>query len=268
MTIFIEGTVFPIGEKNINGWGIPESEVNNAINSLKSSVVRICSRDDPHGCDVTEDPRAEIGNVTDAWRVGNLVKAKVAITDSIASQKIADGTWKNTWSIYGKAPAVVDGWPTNFNARSLTLVQNPAWKDAIWDMAASEGAYKRLRTFSEFTITASKNKKEKTGMITLKEVEEIANKLSAAASKKAITDYIEIPKKTGLIASIVEIRDGLKIKADNEKLNTLSASDLEERLGELQSIKLIAGGPGSGIGNKIPIFDPMTKSFSPYQGGN
>jgi len=105
-------------------------------------------------------------------------------------------------------------------------------------------------------------------MITLTEVEEIANKSSAAASKKAIIDYIEIQKKMVLIASIVEIRDGLKIKADNEKLKTLSTSDLEERLGELESIKLIAGGPGSGTGNKIPIFDLMTKSFSPYQGSN
>lgn len=248
MTIFIEGTVFPIGEKNANGWGIPESEAENAISSLRSSVVRVCSRDNPHGCDITEDPKAEIGHIVDVWRVGQLVKAKAAINDLVASQKIADKTLHKNWSIYGNAHTVVDGWATNFNARSLTLVQNPAWGAAKWDIAASEGGYKMP--------------------IILKEVEEIVNRVSATASEKMITDYIETQKKTVLIASIVEIRDVLEIKADNEKLNTLSASDLEERLRELESIKLIAGGPGSGTGNKIPIFDPMTKSFSPYQGGN
>jgi len=41
LAITIEGTEFPLGEINKNGWGIPFSEAYNAISSLKGSVIRI-----------------------------------------------------------------------------------------------------------------------------------------------------------------------------------------------------------------------------------
>jgi hypothetical protein len=38
----LDGPVFPIAQKNRNGWGVPLDSVDSAISSLKTSVVRIC----------------------------------------------------------------------------------------------------------------------------------------------------------------------------------------------------------------------------------
>lgn len=59
MYLFIEGTAFPLGELNKNSWGVPPSEAENAISSLKNSVIRICPIDAPHICGILEDPFAE-----------------------------------------------------------------------------------------------------------------------------------------------------------------------------------------------------------------
>lgn len=221
MTIFIEGDVFPIDEKNVNGWGIKEAEVENAINSLKSSVSRICSRESPHGCDETEDPKSEIGNVVDSWRDGKWVRARVAVTDSVAEQKIKDGTWKNTWSIYGKAASVTDGWANGFNARSLTLVQNPAWKDASWEIAASEGGEVGLRTVTEFTLIASSQNIEGGQLTPEEEVENL---------KK------EIEGKDGEIAKLGE--QAGKVEGLEKQVGELGASvkDLEKKLQDKETL--------------------------------
>ncbi|HAL86879.1 MAG TPA: hypothetical protein DCM31_08455 [Deferribacteraceae bacterium] len=256
MTLFLEGLAFPIGEKNQNGWGIPEPEVDNAISSLKSSVVRICSRDSPHGCDENEDPKAEIGSVSDAWRSGNGVFAKVAINDSIAEQKIKDGTWKKNWSIYGKAPKVVDGWPVGFKARSLTLVQTPAWKQATWDMAASEGEEIGLRTFSEFSLIASLEGDQITTELENK-IKELESKLSAsenelkqkaesvitletqvaelAASKATLEKEIE--GKTTLIASLEKGQAG---SVPMDQVSVLIASAIEKHDKEKEERTILA----------------------------
>ena len=95
MAITIEGTAFPLGEINKNCWGIPFSEADYALSSLKNSFLRICPRDAPHECDFSEDPNAEIGRVIDAWREGSEIKARSLVTDSVAERKIQDGTWEN-----------------------------------------------------------------------------------------------------------------------------------------------------------------------------
>jgi len=127
MAINIEGTVFPLGEINKKEWGIPFSEAYNAISSLKGSVLRICPRDAPHECDFSEDPNAEIGKVVDVWREGSEIKARAAVTDSVAERKIQDGNWENVWSVYSLADSIDDNSASGVKARSLTLVQNPAW---------------------------------------------------------------------------------------------------------------------------------------------
>ncbi|WP_292470899.1 hypothetical protein [Methanolobus sp.] len=43
MAIIIEGTAFPLGEVNKNGWGIPFTGTENVISSLKGSVLLILS---------------------------------------------------------------------------------------------------------------------------------------------------------------------------------------------------------------------------------
>lgn len=157
MTIFIEGLAFPLGELNANGWGIPFSEAENAIKSLKTSVVRICSRTDPHGCDYVGDPLSEIGHVVDAWQDGDSVIAKAEITDTIAAQKIEDGTWKQTWSVFaGFGDVDSGGWAHGIAAESITIVNDPAWESAQWKVvSASAGEKKRLIKISQFKIIAS-----------------------------------------------------------------------------------------------------------------
>ncbi len=146
MTLFIEGLAFPLNQKNTNGWGIPETEADNAIKTLQSSVIRICPRDGPHDCDFSEDPKAEVGRIVAAWRDGDVIKAKGQITDSIAAQKIADGTWEKNWSTYIQASNIdSEGWATGIKARSMTLVRNPAWSQAAWEVTASEEGNSRFR---------------------------------------------------------------------------------------------------------------------------
>ncbi len=155
MAITIEGTAFPLGEINKNGWGIPFSEAENAISSLKDSVLRICPRDSPHECDFSEDPNAEIGRIVDAWQEGSEIKARASVTDSVAERKIHDGTWENTWSIYSLADSIDDNWASGVQARSLTLVQNPAWEQATWNIAAAEEGKVAVRNIHQFKIIAS-----------------------------------------------------------------------------------------------------------------
>lgn len=150
--VFIEGIAFPLDFLNENGWGIPASEAENAISSLRKAVIRICPRDEPHGCDFSEDPFSEIGHIADVWRDGNDVHVLANITDSVASRKIEDGTWTNGWSIYTYFSDQQDGWLSDIDIKSLTLVDDPAWDKAYWTVAASEDERSSLRFFRPYKI--------------------------------------------------------------------------------------------------------------------
>jgi|GEM_PF-841010 len=162
MSTFIEGVAFPLGELNANGWGIPFAEADNAIKSLKTSVVRICSRVDPHMCDYMGDPNSEIGHPVDAGRDGDNVTCRAEITDSIAAQKIEDGTWQPFWSIFASTQDIDSGgWIHGVAIESITLVNNPAWKTAKWSVvSASEDGVKRFHITSPFKIIASEEPKK------------------------------------------------------------------------------------------------------------
>ncbi|KKG35360.1 hypothetical protein DU52_15585 [Methanosarcina mazei] len=220
MTISIQGLAFPLNEKNLNEWGVHESEAENAIKTLKASVIRVCPRDSPHGCDFAEDPKAEIGRVTDAWKEGNAIFARASITDSTAEQKITDGTWEPTWSVYLKAAELNDGWASGIEARSLTLVKNPAWNQASWSIAASDGEKPLLRTISKFTIiTASQNTQG--GHMPTDEIETLKKEL---AEKEAT-----IQELTPKVASISTLEKQV------EEL-TASKTTLEKELSEKVSL--------------------------------
>ncbi|MDG6244943.1 MAG: hypothetical protein QCH31_11250, partial [Methanolobus sp.] len=137
MAITIEGTAFPLGKINKNGWGIPTSEASSAIASLKKAVVHICPCDNGHGCDLSEDSNHEIGRVIDAWSTPTSEMVRVEISEKVAEQKILSGVWERTWSVYGKASSIFEGWAQGFQARSLTLVRDPAWDEASFNVVAS-----------------------------------------------------------------------------------------------------------------------------------
>lgn len=343
--IFIEGLAFPLGVLNSNNQGIPFSEAENSIKSLKTSVVRVCSRVDPHFCDAIGDPNSEIGHIVDAGQDGDNVRCKAAITDSIAQQKIEDGTWKPYWSIFG---TVQDwdsgGWAHGIVIESISLVNDPAWDNATWSIvsASKEGKH-RFHTVSQFTITASVSEKNGDETITkeleekiktledqVKEkdllIEELSPKVDSIATLETQVAELtaskstlekEIVEKTKMIASLEKEKAGsvsmdiltekiaaaieehdkevnarntlsaarsrfvaarkahLGVDTAPEEFNSLSASDFEKLAADHEG-KIAASGAdsghvdypagGSSSGNKVPIFDPDTKSFSPYKG--
>jgi cation transport regulator len=138
--LIIEGPAIPIGKRNKNGWGIKRLGSQDVIDTLKQAVVRICDRNDEegeHGCDTRGDPKAEIGRVIDVRVEDEFIKPIVAVTDRVAKVKIEDGTWEPHWSVFGHADHIKDGWAYGVRFKALTLVRNPAWKEATFRIASA-----------------------------------------------------------------------------------------------------------------------------------
>ena len=141
MSTFIQGLAVPLNLLNKNNWGVPFSEADNVIASLKNSVLKICPGE-AHACDYSEDPFGRIGRVADAWLEPDGVHASAEVTDSVAARKIEEGTWdEHNWSVFGDSsvdPKINDGWVRDFAASALTLVRNPAWAQSQYSIAAAE----------------------------------------------------------------------------------------------------------------------------------
>jgi len=162
--LMLDGPVFPIAQKNRNGWGVPHDSVDSAISSLKTSVVRICPSifgESEHHCDLSGSRKDEIGKIVDAYLDNNEVRAVVEITDSAAIQKLSDGTWQPTWSVFGSGQRDSDGWVHGYTNESLTFVKNPAWESAKGEIifSASEddqSDVKNLKSYTTFDIHQDK----------------------------------------------------------------------------------------------------------------
>lgn len=168
--MLIEGVAFPIDVLNLNGQGIPASEVDNAIASLRSAVLRICPRNSPdgaHSCDFSGDPKAEIGQFVEAWHdtavEPSVIRVIADVKDSVAIQKIMDGVWENTWSFFGSGIEDSKGWIHDFYVESMTLVKDPAFKEAQFTIlsaskekgAASDNTSKKWRFDARMAVKAS-----------------------------------------------------------------------------------------------------------------
>lgn len=240
MSLFIEGTAFPLGVLNTNGWGIPFAEADNAIKSLKTSVVRICSRVDPHICDLMGDPNSEIGHAVDAGRDGDDVTCKAEITDSIASQKIEDGTWKPFWSIFAGIQEIDSGgWAHGVVIESITIVNNPAWEGAKWSVvSASADGTKKVHITSPFKIAASggENIPDELTIEELKAQLAEKDKLIEELKPKAESVPTLETQVTELTASnqklTKELADKTKLAAslELEKAESIPMKELDERI--------------------------------------
>lgn len=267
MTLFIQGLAIPLGVKNLNGWGVPETEADNVINSLKASSLKVCPGE-AHLCDLTQDPYGRIGHVVDAWKEFDGIHAKAQVTDSIAARKIEEGTWKDfKWSTFADSktnPKTNDGWAGGVAVKSMTLVKNPAWTQAQYQITASvdEDNPVELRAFSDFHILASQEgdtitledelKAAQTKVETL-EKELTASKETASVSASTINELNT--KVTTLTASVTEKEKSLnvavndvteaktqvdeltasvtKLKTDLEAKTTLIASLEKEKAGSI-----------------------------------
>jgi hypothetical protein len=130
--ILIEGTTFPLNEFNSQGWGIPFSEKENAINSLQKSVLKVCPGQE-HACSLKN---SVIGRVVAAWGNESAVKARYAVTNPIAERKITEGKWDLMgWSAELTASAIEKWWGRDVKVKNMTLVKDPAWKDATWKLS-------------------------------------------------------------------------------------------------------------------------------------
>jgi hypothetical protein len=216
MTIFIEGPAIPLDIKNMNGWGVKTQDAAEAISSLKSSVVRVCSRYSPHGCDASADPNREIGYIVDAWEQNGQVITKAAITDSIAVRKMKEGTWGNKWSVFAPThESLDDGWVKGIKIRALTLVKDPAWENASWNLAASL-------------------EKEKTGL-TRAEVQTLV--------ASAIEMHIEEQNRNESFAKLEAAKKDLGLETNKEDYKGFSASGLNQQTEEFSRIKLGVSDP-------------------------
>lgn len=163
--LLLDGPVFPIAQKNRNGWGIPPDSIDSAISSLKTSVVRICPSifgESEHHCDLSGSRKDEIGKVVDAYLDNNEVRAVVEITDSVAIQKLRDGTWQPTWSVFGSGQRDSDGWVHGYINESLTFVKNPAWENAKGEIifSASEDEQSEVKNLKSYTTLELNQDKE------------------------------------------------------------------------------------------------------------
>ena len=163
--LMLDGPVFPLAQKNRNGWGVPLDSVDSAIFSLKTSVVRICPSifgESEHHCDLSGSRKDEIGKVVDAYLDNNEVRAVVEITDSAAIQKLSDGTWQPTWSVFGSGQRDSDGWVHGYTNESLTFVKNPAWETAKGEIffSASEDERSEVKNLKSYTKLGLNQDKE------------------------------------------------------------------------------------------------------------
>jgi len=219
MTLFIQGLAIPLDTKNVNGWGIPAAETTNVINSLKNSTLRICPGE-AHACDFTGDPNGRIGRSVDAWLEKDGIHAKYEVTDSVAARKLKENTWDDLkWSAFADSkinPLSNDGWAGGVTVKSMTLVKNPAWSQAHYQVAASTEETTTLRLFSDFQLIASQTEGE---TITIEDDLKAAN-LKIIELQKEIDSF---KKSTSVSASTIEEL--------NAQVTTLTASVSEKETG-------------------------------------
>jgi len=256
MTLFIQGLAIPLGIKNLNDWGVPESEADNVLNSLKASSLKVCPGE-AHLCDFSQDPYGRIGHVIDAWREADGIHAKAEVTDSVAARKIKEGTWKDfKWSTFADSktdPTKNEGWAGGVTVKSMTLVRNPAWEQAQYQITASaDDTFTELRLFSDFSLIASgddhipTDDELKAAQTKIADMQKEIDTLTQSATVSASTIEKQKTKITKLEASIVEkdkslnvaVNDVTEAKTSLEKATeengklTASVNDLNTKLDE------------------------------------
>jgi cation transport regulator ChaB len=141
--LIISGPLIEIDKLNLNGWGVPESEVSAVVAGLKDVPLRMCSGKEAitngHSCDYNWNPEDDIGTVVSAFRENGWIHATAKVTDSVAARKIREGTWAKKWSIFmSYKSAEVNGMFTGIKPRSVTLVREPAYPGAGFTAGAHD----------------------------------------------------------------------------------------------------------------------------------
>jgi len=133
----IKGRLIELGRINKNGWGVKEVD----LAQFKDIPVRACPhRIDKHYCDEMGDMNSIIGRTIEATVDAGWVWVTAKITDSIAQRKIAEGSWIPKWSVFGTGQMMEDGFVKDFRVEAISLVENPAYPEAGFEVAAEQRA--------------------------------------------------------------------------------------------------------------------------------
>jgi len=113
-----------------------------------------------------------------------------------------------------------EGWATGIEARSMTLVRNPAWSQAAWEVTASDNGNSRFRTLSTFQLIAS----QKEGENIEENIDELKKQLEEKDTlieelKPVAASVPELEAKVGELTASIE-----DLKGKLEEKNTLVAS--------------------------------------------
>ncbi len=243
MTLFIKGLAIPLDKKNANGWGIPAAETDNVINSLKTSTLRICPGE-AHACDYSGDPYGRIGRNVDAWLGAGGIHAKYEVTDSVAERKLKEGTWNDLkWSTFADSktnPIKNEGWAGGVTVKSMTLVRNPAWSQAQYQITASaDDTHTELRLFSEFQLIASgddtipTDDELKVAQTKIVDMQKEIDTLTQSATVSASTIEEQKNKITKLEASVADTKKALNVAVNDVTEAKTSLSTITEENGKL-----------------------------------
>jgi hypothetical protein len=137
--MIISGNLLEIGIKNGNGWGIPDSETSNLLESLPGVPLKMCSGAETlkneHHCDYAWDNNAQIGKIVSAEKVEDWIQATAEVTDPDVQKNIRAGNLSKKWSIFTGYQDKLKDMLQNTKALSVTLVRNPAYPGAGYDIA-------------------------------------------------------------------------------------------------------------------------------------
>ena len=160
--LIIDGPLFTADKKNLNGWGIPESESDAAASSFVGMPVRWCPKGkltiDPdtgevvggeHYCDLINSQTAIKGTIIDVYRAGTdndgrpIYNQKARITDPATIQGIMDGTIPHNVSMWAYGIQGPDDMIRGVQGLSESIVTVPAYPEAAYTWQAIAAALKR-----------------------------------------------------------------------------------------------------------------------------
>ena len=215
--MIIQGIALQLDTPNANGHTIPVTESENILKSIVKAKLRICNRDDQHGCDTS--PFAEIGHIKKAWMKDSDVVVIAEITDEIARKKINDKTWKNGWSIYALGKQKQESF-VDVNIQSLTLVENPAWKKATFEVVQADTKAKNINSIKNIHNDSEKY-------------------IKFFASYEVITMNDELEKLKAEYSTIKIENEALKSEMSVIKANVLEKEKANEVLkSEIEKLKI------------------------------
>jgi hypothetical protein len=152
--LIVDGPAFTADKINKNGWGISSHLAPAFAASLKGSPIRYCPHGTPlpglhaqHMCDALNDTKSIAGEVQDVYASGTdekgrpVYRQRAVITAAHVIQGLLSGVIPPKWSVYGRGKKHdATGMFTDAVGTAVSLVDEPAYSEAVFQLAASVGS--------------------------------------------------------------------------------------------------------------------------------